>query len=471
MSDAFWRGAVNRRAKNLALMKPFFEVEANKGMAGGMKDYDMHLLCSVLMEAIIAEMGGTAGGAPYTAVLRELSKVILKVSPAAPASELDRIASRIIDHLSSQRGRDHFEVSYQVITESGAVETRTNAYRLLEQKLSPDDELVYTATPEAIHIYLGGLGHELEVEQTANDAVLDYYLQRGRHKEAGEAADMARKRSVELRSRLRSWLIAAERSFDEIQYGQKVLPELTEMRVHVEARGRVEQRQIDDIQNRVVQMPPGDEGRVNLTNARKAIEEAATEHTRLLADLQRCSRTLLDFQSHHRFRRSDSPAIPDPITEFLQPLMRLTNEQLVTALPGLWPLLLPPGLPVLPDLPALMDRLLADTRAVSEDSELEPIPESCEDIPGPKRFTPEVCAAVEALLADLGPSFTLSAALRAAEARFGAGSAELSYLSVLVPQWFEHESGDDRMAEATPASFEAAGFFGDELAVTSSVTP
>ena len=224
MSDAFWRGAVNRRAKNLALMKPFFELEANKGQSEGMRDYDMHLLCSVLMEAIIAEMGGAAGGAPYQAVLRELSKVVLKVNPSAPASELDRIASRIIDHLSSQRGRDHFEVSYQVVTDQDGVETRSHAYRLLEQKLSPEDELVYTATSEAIHIYLSGLGHELEAEQAANDAVLDHYLRRGKHKEAGEAADMARKRSVELRARLRGWLIAAERSFDEIQYALKVLP-------------------------------------------------------------------------------------------------------------------------------------------------------------------------------------------------------------------------------------------------------
>src|SRR5690606_13147980 len=103
------------------------------------------------------------------------------------------------------------------------------------------------------------------------DAMLDHYLRRGKHKEAGEAADMARKRSVELRTRLRSWLVAAERSFDEIQYARKVLPELAEMREHVEARGRVEQRQIEDIQSRAVQMPPGEEGRTNLVNARNAI--------------------------------------------------------------------------------------------------------------------------------------------------------------------------------------------------------
>jgi hypothetical protein len=341
----------------------------------------------------------------------------------------------------------------------------------LEQKLSPDDELVYIATPEAIHIYLSGLGHELEAEQAANDAMLDHYLRRGKHKEAGEAADMARKRSVELRTRLRSWLVAAERSFDEIQYARKILPELAEMREHVEARGRVEQRQIEDIQSRAVQMPPGEEGRTNLVNARNAIQEAATEHTRLLADLQRCSRTLLDFQSHHRFRRGESPAIPDPVTEFLEPLLRLRNTQLAVVMPRLWPLLLPPGLPMLPDLPALLDRLLANTRAPHEDSELEPIPESSEESAGPKRFPPEICAAADAFLAELGPTFTLSGALRAAEARFGVRSPELSYLSVFVPQWFEYEGRDGRAASPTTAKFEAGGFFGDELAITASPTP
>jgi hypothetical protein len=466
MSEAFWRGAVNRRAKNLALMKPFFDLEANKGMTVDLGDYDMHLLCSVLMEAIIAEMGGITAGAPYSAVLRELSKVVFKVNPAATAGEVDRIASHIIDHLSSGRGRDHFEVSYQIIAESGAVEKLSHVYRLLEQRLSPEDELVYVATSEAIHIYLSGLGHELEAEQAANDAILDHYLRRGKHKEAGEAADMERKRSVELRAQLRGWLIAAERSFDEIQYAAKVLPELAEIRQRVEARGPVEQRQIEEIQSRALQLPPGDDGRVNLINARKAIEDASLEHTRLLAELQRCSRTLLDWQSHHRFRRGESPAIPDPLTGFLQPLLRLTHAELAVAIPRLWPLLVPPRLPVLPDLPALMDSLLADTRDPHELSELEPMPENYEDIVAPKRFSPEVCAAADELLATLGASFTLSAALAATAAKFGPASPELSYVSVLVPRWFELEGDDDRIARPTGAPLSAPGFFGDELTVT-----
>jgi hypothetical protein len=465
MSEAFWRGAVNRRAKNLALMKPFFDLEANKGMQVDLRDYDMHLLCSVLMEAIIAEMGGVAGGAPYPAILRELSKVVLKLHPKAPANEVDRIASHIIDHLSSSRGRDHFEVTYQVIADGGAVETLSHAYRLLEQRLSPDDELVYVATAEAIHIYLSGLGHELEAEQAANDAILEHYLRRGKHREAGEAADMERKRSVELRAQLRGWLIAAERSFDEIQYARIVLPELAEIRGRVEARGSIEQRQIEEIQSRALQLPPGDEGRVTLTNARKAITEASLEHTRLLAELQRCSRMLLDWQSHHRFRRGESPAVPDPLTGFLQPILRLTNTELADAVLRLWPLLLPPRLPVLPDLPALLDSLLADARQPHDLSELEPIPENCEEVVGPKRFTPEVCAAGDALLDSLGDTFSLSTALTAAAEKFGPNSPELDYIAVLVPRWFECEATDDRVARSTGKPINTPGFFGDELAV------
>ncbi len=468
MSEAFWRGAVNRRAKNLALMKPFFELEDNKGLhlQFDLKPYDMHLLCSVLMESIIAEMGGLIAGAQYNAVLRELSKVVLKVNPSASASEIDRIASHIIGHLTNERGRSHFEASYQTIRDDGSVETLTHPFRLLEQRLSPDDDLVYIATSEAIHIYLSGLGQDLEAEQAANDAVLDHYLRRGKHREAGEAADMARKRSIELRTRLRGWLIAAERSFDEIHYAQSVLQELARMLQHVEDRGHVEQRQIEEIQARALQLPPGDEGRNTLVGARKAIEVSADEHVRLLADLQCCSRTLLDWQSHHRFRRGESPALPDPINEFLEPVLRLTSGEFLNFLPMLWPFAVPPALPVLPDLPALLDSLLADTRERPEISELDPIAESYEEMAAPKRFTPETCKAVEELLAGLGGKFSLSQALGAVAERFSLDSPELAYVAVLVPQWFEHEPGDGKVAHPKGCEFEAAGFFGDDLAVT-----
>jgi hypothetical protein len=113
-----------------------------------------------------------------------------------------------------------------------------------------------------------------------------------------------------------------------------------------------------------------------------------------------------------------------------------------------------------------MDSLLADTRERVEDSELDPLAESYEDMIAPKRFTPETCHAVAELLAGLGRNFSLSHALRAAEEKFALGSPELAYLSVLVPQWFEHEPGDGKRAHPEGGEFEAAGFFGDDLAVT-----
>ena len=470
MSEAFWRGAVNRRAKNLAMMKPFFDLEDNKGRVD-LRPYDMHLLCSVLMEAIITEMNGLATGAQYSVLTRETGKIILRVNPSASTSDIDRITSHLLDHLTSGRGRDHFEVSYQSIGDDGAIQTLTHAYRLLEQGLSPEGELVYLATPEAIHIYLGGLGHELEVEQAANDAILDHYLKRGKHREAGEAADMARKRSVELRSRIRSWQVAAERSFDEIEYAKTVLPELARIRTHVEERGRVEQRQIEEIQNRALQLQPGEEGRNTLVEARKAIEEAALEHVRLLADLQRCSRMLLEWQVHHRFSGGGSPAVPDPMTGFLEPLMKLKWADFDRFRPVLWALAMPPRIPVLPDLPALMDSLLAEVRAVDERSELEPLAESFAEIEPPRRFTPEVVESVQMLVRELGGSFSLSEALAAGERKFGRSSAELSYLSVLVPQWFENEADDGRIARRAAAEFETAGMFGDELRITLGDSP
>lgn len=464
MSNDSWRDTVNRRAKNLALMSPFFALEGNKGYVGvDLKPYDMHLLCSVLMEAIIAEMGGSAGGAAYDVVLSEVQGVVLQANPEATASDLDRIVSHILDHLTSGRGRDFFEARFQVLDNEDVVRWLTHPYRLLDQRLSPEGDLVYVATAEAIHIYLGGLGHDLEAEQAANDAILEHFLSRGKHREVGQAAETARKRSIERRVKIRGWLIAAERSFDELDYVRHVVPTLEEMRQHVEARGRIEPRQIEDVQTRALALPLGSPGRLALTRAREAIEDASHEHTLLLAEIQGCSRRLLEWQTHHRFRRGDSPAIPEPITEFLEPLLRLRIRDADRFIASVWSQFCPTRLPVLPDLDTLLQRLLADAREASSQEELVPVAESFEELPTPTRFTPEIKARAEEFLSTRPGRMRLSETLDAAGAHFGVCAEEVRYLALLLAQWFENGHEDEAQAIPTGKLFDSTEFFGDDL--------
>jgi len=462
MSDGFWRDAVNRRAKNLAMMTPFFDLEANKAYVD-MAPYDMHLLCSVVMEAIVGEMGGADGGTPYTHVIRDVTPVLRAINPAVTDSEVDKIASHIIGKLSNERGRGHFEAAYQRVTPAGKVERLTHAYRLLEQRLSPEDELVYVATSEAIHIYLSGLGHDLEAEEAANDAVLEHYLQRGKHREAGEAAEVARKRSIQHRTALRAWLVVAERSFDELRYADVVLPELDRVRGHVENRGRIEQRQIEDIQARELTLDTADENRTTLAQARRAIEDAATEHARLLADLQRCSTDLLEYQKAQRFRRGETLLSLDPKTDFLEPLLRETAGSLQEFVDAKWHLLAAPALPRLADLSALLDSLLADIRVLEDVPELDPLAEAIEEVESAKRFTPEVVERANGLLDSLVSPARFSEVLRLAANRFGTDSPEVQYLAASVPQWFENIESDSRRAEPAAKAFSVAGVAGDDL--------
>jgi hypothetical protein len=462
MSDGFWKDAVNRRSKNLAMMTPFFDLEANKAHVD-MNPYDMHLVCSVVMEAIVGEMGGADGGTPYDHVIRDVTPVLRAVNPRVTDSEVDKIASHIIGKLSNERGRGHFEATYQRVLPSGAVERLTHAYRLLEQKLSPEDELVYVATPEAIHIYLSGLGHDLEAEEAANDAVLEHYLQRGKHREAGEAAEVARKRSVQHRTALRAWLVVAERSFDELRYADVVLPELERVRGHVENRSRIEQRQIDDIQVRELTLGTADENRITLAQARRAIEEAATEHVRLLADLQRCSTDLLEHQRAQRFRRGEALLSLDPKVDFMEPLLRETVGSLQEFTNSHWHLLAPPRIPKLPDLAGLLDSMLAEVRTPDDVPELDPLAETIEEVEASKRFTPEVVERASAILGAFSSPFRLSEVLRLSAEKHGADSPESQYLAASVPQWFENLDTDDRRAESANDRFAVAGVAGDEL--------
>jgi hypothetical protein len=118
-----------------------------------------------------------------------------------------------------------------------------------------------------------------------------------------------------------------------------------------------------------------------------------------------------------------------------------------------------------------MDSLLADVRQQEENSELDPMPASCEDMEGPKRFTAEVCKSVEDLIGRFDPTFTLSDALLRTEQQFGRHSAELAYAAVLVPRWFEHEPGDAVVAHPTECELKAAGYFGDDLLISKEKAP
>jgi len=159
------------------------------------------------------------------------------------------------------------------------------------------------------------------------------------------------------------------------------------------------------------------------------------------------------------------------MTEFLEPVMRLACGKLAAAMPSLWPLMLPPRLPMLPDLPALLNSLLANVRQSDDASELDPIPESCEDVASPKRFTAEVCKSVENLIDNLENEFFLSYALSKTAETFGGDSAELAYASVLVPRWFEHEHGDAIVAHSAGRELRTVGYFGDDLRVLKEEIP
>src|SRR5699024_5228310 len=113
---------------------------------------------------------------------------------------------------------------------------------------------------------------------------------------------------------------------------------------------------------------------------------AATEHVRLLADLQRCSTELLEHQKTQRFRRGETLLSLDPKTDFMEPLLRETAASLQEFVNEKWHLLTPPALPRLPDLTALLESMLADVRVLDEMPELDPLASTVEEMEAAKRF-------------------------------------------------------------------------------------
>ena len=59
MPADYQREAINRRAKAMALARPFFALEQGKGHAGlDLTPYDMGRVALVILDCVIVEMGG-----------------------------------------------------------------------------------------------------------------------------------------------------------------------------------------------------------------------------------------------------------------------------------------------------------------------------------------------------------------------------------------------------------------------------
>lgn len=464
MQEHYRRETLNSRARNLAIFRPFFSLEAFKGQRVGnleieLRPYDLQRLGMVVLDRVILEMESPARGATYAQVL-DVTKPMLRAAHAGCTDrEADIITTVVVEHLCNEQHKSDFVVPYQFEKEDGAIEWRENRFKILDPHESPWGETIYDASTQAVNFFLASLDADLEAEQAARDAAYRHYMKRGRFEDAAIVAEEQRKLTVQYRVRIRRALAALERNIFEVDYIGAVMPTIGSARQHMEERLQIDGEHIADVEHRL-DAAIGDASR-HLANMREIFRNAKAHNVALFADVMGAHAKFRLEQTRQKFRPQSPQAIFDPHGDALIPALKLSGGVVLDWVVANARLFLPFRVPKPPDFADLVNDVLLQQPPAPPEAE-ETGAEQGEPQPAHVRFKDEEIEAAAALLQSMPTEFTLDAMLAAGRQQ-GLPHNSLHHASLKVLQWF----GEDGTMGAWPQpdSLRDRAFYGNDVAL------
>lgn len=462
MQEHYRRETLNSRARNLAIFRPFFSLEAFKGQRVGktaveLTPYDLQRLGMVVLDRVILEMESPARGATYGQILDAAKPMLRAAHPACTDRDADIITTLTVEHLCNEQNKSDFVVPYQFEREDGAIEWRENRFKILDPHESPLGDTVYDASTQAVNFFLASLDADLEAEQAARDAAYRHYMKRGRFEDAAIVAEEQRKLTVHYRVQIRRALAALERNIFEVDYVGAIMPTVSSARQHMEERLQIDGEHIADVERRL-DAATGDAGR-HLANMREIFRNAKAHNVALFADVMGAHGKFRTEQTRQKFRPPSPQAIFDPHGDALMPALKLAGGAVLEWVNANSHLFLPLRVPKPPDFADLVNEVLLQQPPAPPEAE-ETGAEQGDPQPPHTRFKDAEIEAAAGLLQAMSADITLNELL-AIGRRQQLSDNSLHHASLKALQWYGEDGAVTAWAESAPLTDQT--FFGDNL--------
>lgn len=453
---------LDRRAKSFALLRPLYDLDANKGHYSELQldRLDLFRMASVVLETIITEMGGSRQGALRHQIGAAVAQEIEKSSPAMPAATREEITEFVLDHLTNEKARDSFRIPYQRATDDGKVEWATAVFKLVElREIEAGSEPRYLASVEAINLFLQSLSIEIEAQQAATEAVMKHFLKNGQLDRMVEEARRAIAQTIQYQKTIEGALRTAEQNVDSVDWINIVIPKLKQARTHIQARLATENELLAGVEAR--QEEAQGPAQHELVEGADHLRRAIAKHNQLLPVVIEADERYRHEHSLQKFRKSSLVAFPNPRSDVLAPLLRLKIGESDAHFKTDWHRMHPPAPPAITDLKESVGRLLQKRKA----DELEPTEPQMPDLEdgkdGEAAFSPEAEQAANETLAGLDGALRLSEWLAA----IGPERPQARQLALLrAAHWFEgNEEGIEVNCDGQ--ALVEADAYGDDLVI------
>ena len=235
-----------------------------------------------------------------------------------------RIIDRLIGGLlnESKRG-ESFAIEYTDFDANGRSSRRSFAFKLLKEVHGYSGEIAFELSSEAINLFLNALDLDIESEQIANEAVVQFQLQRGNFDKARSSAETARARSLQYEQQIHRFLGQAKRDIRRVNWRDEVHATLVEANEHVDLRLRIEEDIIRSARETLDSIAEDDENRPSLAEVVRLMSDCVSRHLRLSKQLMTARGEFIEQQPRQCFVDVDFAERIDMRDALLAPMLLL----------------------------------------------------------------------------------------------------------------------------------------------------
>lgn len=333
-SPVHWNPTLTERQRVLLHMQPLLamrHVWLSRDEDG--QKYDPLCLCMKLFEVVI-DQSGFGNDVVRESVARELVPLLrsidLSAGMAADEERYQRIVDRLVANLLNESNRgESFSVEYTDFELDGRSSRRSFAFKLLKEVHGYSGEIALELSSEAINLFLNALDLDIESEQIANEAVVQFQLERGNFDKARSGAETARARSLQYEQKLHRVLEQAKRDIRRVNWRDEMHATLLEANEHVDLRLRIEEDIIRSAREKLDSIADDDENRPSLADVVRLMNDCVSRHLRLSKRLMTARGEFIEQQSRQCFVDVAIADRVDMREALLMPLLALPLARVV----------------------------------------------------------------------------------------------------------------------------------------------
>jgi len=327
-----------------------------------------------------------------------------------------RVVDRLLAGLLNEANHNEsFVVEYSDFDGMGQASRKTFAFKLLKEVHGYSGEIAIQLSSEAINLFLNALDLDIESEQIANEAVVQYQLDRGKYDKARASAENARGQSLRYEEKIHRIIEQTKRDIRQVKWRDEVHGLLVDALEHVQQRLKIEDGIIRSATERLDAMGEDDEKRLSVGGIVHLMKDCRFRHLNLNKVLMSARGEFLEQQSRQCFVDLSVSEVINLRDDVLGRLLRMGCDQVLTLSEHSGHSLLGPCAPQVLALRELVRWQLQPRRPHSQgESPLEEVELSDTNVDR-HRFDQEVLQDAEKVFAQLEEPIRLSALLAGLE--------------------------------------------------------